>query len=118
MIRRPPRSTLFPYTTLFRSSLKEINLGYVFDIVGISDDVAFGGDATGTAYATGVFKKPVINARLFVKNFSLNQGRLGDADINGGWDNEKRGILLDASIRDMADSPSRVSGIIYPLKQI
>src|SRR5438093_6739400 len=25
MIRRPPRSTLFPYTTLFRSSLLEIN---------------------------------------------------------------------------------------------
>src|SRR3712207_8417579 len=24
MIRRPPRSTLFPYTTLFRSYLKEI----------------------------------------------------------------------------------------------
>src|SRR2546426_2571435 len=24
MIRRPPRSTLFPYTTLFRSQLKEI----------------------------------------------------------------------------------------------
>src|SRR3712207_6880576 len=25
MIRRPPRSTLFPYTTLFRSSLKELS---------------------------------------------------------------------------------------------
>src|SRR5256885_8610534 len=25
MIRRPPRSTLFPYTTLFRSSLAEIS---------------------------------------------------------------------------------------------
>src|SRR5256885_13111555 len=24
MIRRPPRSTLFPYTTLFRSSLKDL----------------------------------------------------------------------------------------------
>src|SRR5437667_11509651 len=24
MIRRPPRSTLFPYTTLFRSSLKSV----------------------------------------------------------------------------------------------
>src|SRR3712207_9464402 len=24
MIRRPPRSTLFPYTTLFRSQLKEL----------------------------------------------------------------------------------------------
>src|SRR5438876_5267676 len=27
MIRRPPRSTLFPYTTLFRSSLNELNRG-------------------------------------------------------------------------------------------
>src|SRR3712207_7896957 len=24
MIRRPPRSTLFPYTTLFRSSIKDV----------------------------------------------------------------------------------------------
>src|SRR2546429_3390139 len=27
MIRRPPRSTLFPYTTLFRSSLPHLYLG-------------------------------------------------------------------------------------------
>src|SRR5256885_6581678 len=26
MIRRPPRSTLFPYTTLFRSSLRQASL--------------------------------------------------------------------------------------------
>src|SRR3712207_7564128 len=25
MIRRPPRSTLFPYTTLFRSALQKVN---------------------------------------------------------------------------------------------
>src|SRR4051812_49708866 len=35
MIRRPPRSTLFPYTTLFRSSLHE-----VFDVVGQPIDAA------------------------------------------------------------------------------
>src|SRR3712207_8567588 len=29
MIRRPPRSTLFPYTTLFRS---RIALGHLFDV--------------------------------------------------------------------------------------
>src|SRR3984957_20873476 len=29
MIRRPPRSTLFPYTTLFRSD--EYQIGFVFD---------------------------------------------------------------------------------------
>src|SRR5256885_7491522 len=28
MIRRPPRSTLFPYTTLFRSALQRMELGH------------------------------------------------------------------------------------------
>ena len=96
--------------------LKDINMGYVFDIASISDDVNFEGDATGTAYACGVLKKPVMNTRLFIKNFSLNQGRLGDLDIYGEWDNENRGIRLDASIKDIAPAPSRVTGIIYPLK--
>src|SRR5258708_9867849 len=30
MIRRPPRSTLFPYTTLFRSKISSVHLG-LFD---------------------------------------------------------------------------------------
>ena len=96
--------------------LKDINMGYVFDIASISDDVNFEGDATGTAYASGVFKKPVMNTRLFIKNFSLNQGRLGDLNIYGEWDNENRGIRLDASIKDIFTTPSRVTGIIHPLK--
>src|SRR3989441_1380939 len=29
MIRRPPRSTLFPYTTLFRSGQHEVGAGYL-----------------------------------------------------------------------------------------
>ena len=96
--------------------LKDINMGYVFDIASISDDVNFEGDATGTAYASGVFKKPVMNTRLFIKNFSLNQGRLGDLNIYGEWDNENRGIRLDASIKEISTTPSRVTGIIHPLK--
>src|SRR2546430_7755747 len=31
MIRRPPRSTLFPYTTLFRSDLESLHLGGLTD---------------------------------------------------------------------------------------
>ncbi len=96
--------------------LKDINMGYVFDIANISDDVNFEGDASGTAYACGVLQKPVMNTRLFVKNFSLNHGRLGDLDIYGEWDNDHRGIRLDASIHDADPTPSRVTGIIYPLK--
>src|SRR2546427_9049267 len=37
MIRRPPRSTLFPYTTLFRSVLTAMSAGHV--IVGFSASV-------------------------------------------------------------------------------
>src|SRR5256885_3542823 len=33
MIRRPPRSTLFPYTTLFRSPLKEMIAGIAMGLV-------------------------------------------------------------------------------------
>src|SRR3712207_7223656 len=32
MIRRPPRSTLFPYTTLFRSELGQVVLPELFDV--------------------------------------------------------------------------------------
>src|SRR5688572_32007560 len=33
MIRRPPRSTLFPYTTLFRSRKELLELGQPLDLV-------------------------------------------------------------------------------------
>src|SRR3712207_7965625 len=33
MIRRPPRSTLFPYTTLFRSAVEQHDRGAVADLV-------------------------------------------------------------------------------------
>src|SRR3712207_9036308 len=42
MIRRPPRSTLFPYTTLFRSRLIEPTSGRIFlegdDVTGVNPD--------------------------------------------------------------------------------
>src|SRR3989449_5463332 len=38
MIRRPPRSTLFPYTTLFRSHFRHASLDLVLD----RDDGGFG----------------------------------------------------------------------------
>src|SRR5258708_31734854 len=43
MIRRPPRSTLFPYTTLFRSRLSPTLLA------GLDASVPFGGDLVGNA---------------------------------------------------------------------
>src|SRR5690348_17626149 len=44
MIRRPPRSTLFPYTTLFRSGV-----GRVHDVGDVEVGRVAGGDAVGLA---------------------------------------------------------------------
>src|SRR3712207_8426006 len=43
MIRRPPRSTLFPYTTLFRSTLEFDGVGFRYDagLAPVLDDVSF-----------------------------------------------------------------------------
>src|SRR5687767_12027791 len=44
MIRRPPRSTLFPYTTLFRSALLNLTLGLAREL---APDVTVNGIAPG-----------------------------------------------------------------------
>src|SRR5258708_19514562 len=41
MIRRPPRSTLFPYTTLFRSHRAELQVDIKIDIPGFAFGVGF-----------------------------------------------------------------------------
>src|SRR3712207_7609333 len=48
MIRRPPRSTLFPYTTLFRST-SSINDVYVNDLLNAPPVVDAGADVSGSA---------------------------------------------------------------------
>jgi hypothetical protein len=96
--------------------LKDINMGYVFDIANISSDVDFEGDATGMAYASGVLEKPMMNTRLFVRNLSLNKGRLGDLNIYGEWDNEHRAIHMDGYINDIDPRPAHVTGYVQPLK--
>src|SRR2546425_8702831 len=42
MIRRPPRSTLFPYTTLFRSNGRGLDDGRTYTVA-VSDFLAAGG---------------------------------------------------------------------------
>src|SRR2546426_8115773 len=39
MIRRPPRSTLFPYTTLFRSDVNRNVIGNAHDLTSVRRDV-------------------------------------------------------------------------------
>src|SRR2546422_9451675 len=57
MIRRPPRSTLFPYTTLFRSDVDQPSAALIKDLKqrGMLDDtlVIWGGEFGRTVYSQG-----------------------------------------------------------------
>src|SRR3712207_8167090 len=55
MIRRPPRSTLFPYTTLFRSEVGLVRVALVREAVPLDDPVERqgGGPPEGKADALG-----------------------------------------------------------------
>src|SRR3712207_7863397 len=51
MIRRPPRSTLFPYTTLFRSRVNELEVTFLADPQGV--DVVLEVDRRGGLLSEG-----------------------------------------------------------------
>lgn len=97
-----------------RVNLKEINVGYVFDMANLQG-VKFEGDATGTAYASGVLKNPALNTRLFIRRFSFNSALLGDLNISGAWQEERKAILVDAVIQDGTRRRAHIDGYIYPI---
>lgn len=102
-------------TDTVKVDLKDINIGYVFDIVNLKS-VDFKGAASGIVYASGLLKEPVMNTRLFVRDFSFNDGVFGDMNVYGEWNQKEEGIYVDADIREDDVASIDVKGYIYPLK--
>lgn len=94
-------------------NLNKIRLEYVFDILQFHP-VDFKGLASGKAYLSQLFKDPQMEARLFVKDFTFNDGLMGDMHITGKWDKEK-GIHINADIRETGISQTQVTGYVSPI---
>lgn len=97
--------------------LSDIDLAYIFETLRINH-VVFGGRATGDFFASGLLTKtPYINTdNLNVKQFSYHNAPLGDADIRSYWDNESKGIVINADIHQYNKRESFVNGAVYPTK--
>ncbi len=94
--------------------LKDINLQYVFNIINFHA-VEFGGEATGRVYARQLFKAPEMDAHLHVQNFTFNDGYMGNMNVYGKWDKEKKAIFLRAQMNDPAEHHTTlVDGTIAP----
>src|SRR3712207_9561550 len=83
MIRRPPRSTLFPYTTLFRSEVEHVSVR--FGAIQALNDVSFT-VAPGTIHAVigpnGAGKSTMFNVLSGVYKAAEGEVRFGDARLD------------------------------------
>src|SRR2546426_9571199 len=78
MIRRPPRSTLFPYTTLFRSPGSLGPVGFSGEI--LADEALRDGQFVAGANRTGWHLRGVEHGRDFEARFAdIRQAREGDS---------------------------------------
>src|SRR5258706_8713070 len=78
MIRRPPRSTLFPYTTLFRSDLRELLDEVHQHRVGRKHE---GGDRdVGAAAAVGFFQRAVDDLHVQTERVRVEVAVLGRSE--------------------------------------
>ena len=82
------------------AKLNNVEIEYVLNVVNFTA-VDFSGKATGEATLTNLLDKPDFKAKLNVKDFCLEGGLLGNAEINGNWDDEVNGIALNANIVNM-----------------
>lgn len=96
--------------------LSKIDMSYIFELANIKRVVDFSGDVTGLVYANGVLSTLRINADLDVDDFAFNNSVLGDMQLKGAWDNESKGILIDASVLDEQGAFTKVDGAVYPIK--
>ncbi|KAA6309386.1 hypothetical protein EZS27_039110, partial [termite gut metagenome] len=95
--------------------LKDVNIGYIFNITNLKVD--FDGIASGRGYLNRKSSGETMVKSLFsVKNLTFNNSLLGDANMEGEWDQKRKAIYLNAQIKEQNISHSRVTGYIYLLK--
>src|SRR2546428_9083770 len=78
MIRRPPRSTLFPYTTLFRSHMKKLLVGaglVLFLLVALIILLPFLVDLNRYQAQYRPIVEKALNRKIELKDIRLTMGR-------------------------------------------
>src|SRR2546422_5750351 len=83
MIRRPPRSTLFPYTTLFRSTSFALRLERCFGQVGVGISAALAGpDVIAENNSAGAIVKDALDLFEIAPEAAVLVGRTPSGAIS------------------------------------
>src|SRR3989442_4188733 len=82
MIRRPPRSTLFPYTTLFRSD-------WSTERDRLADRVADTIDEVAPGFKRSIMARDILSPVDLESRFGLTEGNIFHGDLNLGQRSEE-----------------------------
>lgn len=97
-------------------NLSNVQLLPIFETLEI-DKAMIGGRATGHISASELLSgNPHLYCpRLHVDSIGYNHCPIGNADIKANWDNEQKGVYLDAAITGFEGKHSKIDGFIYPM---
>lgn len=91
--------------------LKDIDVPYILDLVNFHS-VDFGGLASGTASVKSVFSHPIAKANLVVKDFTFQDGDMGELTANAYYENKEGIIYIDAKAFADDNSYTDVKGYV------
>lgn len=93
------------------ATLNNLEIKYILSLVDF-DAVRFAGRASGKAVVNNVLGEgvPDVRAKLFVENLSVQEGAIGDANIQAHWDKKVDGIAVEGHIIDLYTVPDGLSG--------
>ena len=92
-------------------STRNLEVATIMEFVNFSA-LRFSGCATGKAIMCGLMEKPSIDGSFDVKDFTIDGGDMGDADLYIGWNNNLKAILLDCDIDNGNPVSSNVKGYL------
>src|SRR3712207_348765 len=109
MIRRPPRSTLFPYTTLFRSTMVDQLNAFASEVTRVAREVGTEGKLGGQAQVPGVggtWKDLTDNVNLMATRLTNQVRGIAEVVTAVAQGNLKRKLTVDAKgeIAALADT--------------
>lgn len=89
--------------------LKNIDLSYISGFIPKAS-VIFGGKASGKAFISNIFSKPIFNADVHVPKFSFNNSFWGDTKASAKWDNENNAINLEGIVTNNNQTIAEIEG--------
>ena len=94
-------------------NMRDLDIDYILDLVNF-DAVSFSGKATGGGALRGVFGELEADAKLLVKGFQFEHGRMGDLDAKVIWNKDAEQIDIQAIADDGPTAKTYINGYVSP----